>query len=188
MIITRLHIEPINPFWRGEWSHQHRVRDGFVELHGLDPEKSVLVYFLDAEHELGAAVELSGKDANEELTIRMEPSGQAKARFVGLDGKPVVDYYPTLELVATPGPPAFRRDQHDQPGLADDAILVAAIDRKHFGRPHRPVTGADGRITLPGLIPGALYRLSVRGAGGRTIRRDFSVKPGESVELGELSP
>ena len=37
MIITRLHIEPINPFWRGEWSHQHRVRDGSFELHGLDP-------------------------------------------------------------------------------------------------------------------------------------------------------
>ena len=50
MIITRLHIEPFNPFWRGDWSVQHRARDGYFELHGLDPKNSVLVYFFDAEH------------------------------------------------------------------------------------------------------------------------------------------
>lgn len=51
VIITRLHIEPVNPFWQGGWSYQHRVRDGYFELHGLDPEKSALVYILDAEHD-----------------------------------------------------------------------------------------------------------------------------------------
>ena len=51
MIITRLHIEPINPFWRGEWSDEHRARDGQFELHGLDPKRPALVYFLDTEHE-----------------------------------------------------------------------------------------------------------------------------------------
>jgi hypothetical protein len=186
VIITRLHIEPVNPFWVGGWSYQHRVRDGYCELHGLDPEKAVVVYFLDAEHERGASVELSGKQADEELTIKLEPAGQSKARFVGLDLKPVEGFSPNLELVATPGPPAFRRDASDPPGLADDATLVAAVDRKHYGRPHRPVTDADGRVTLPGLIPGAVYRLNVRGAGGSTIRRDFSVKPGKSVDLGEM--
>jgi hypothetical protein len=188
IIITRLHIEPINPFWRGEWSRDHRVRDGLVELHGLDPENSVLVYFLDAEHECGAAVELTGKQADHEMTIKLEPAGKASGRFVGMSGKPVVDFYPNLELVATPGPPAFPRDENGPPGLADDAILVAAIDRKHFGRPHRPVTGADGRFTLPGLIPGALYRLIHRGPDGRASRKDFTVKPGESLELGDMVP
>ena len=47
------------------------------------------MYFLDADHEWGATVELSGKQAGEELTIRLQPCGQAKARFVGPDGKPV---------------------------------------------------------------------------------------------------
>ena len=89
MIITRLHIEPFNPFWRGDWSVQHRARDGYFELHGLDPKNSVLVYFFDAEHNRGAAVELSGDQPGEDLTIRLDPTGQARARFVGPDDKPV---------------------------------------------------------------------------------------------------
>jgi RNA polymerase sigma factor (sigma-70 family) len=187
MIITRLHIEPINPFWRGEWSRDHRVRDGFVELHGLDPDSSVLVYFLDAEHELGAAVELAGKQSGNEMTIRLEPAGRANGRFVGRSGKPIAGFHPTLDLIATPGPPAFRRNQNDPPEVADDSILLAAIDHKHYGRANRPTTDADGRITLPGLIPGALYRLSVQGANGRTIRKNFAVKSGESLDLGEFA-
>src|SRR5262249_4068038 len=115
VIVTRLHIEPVNPFWVGGWSHQHRVHDGHLELHGLDPEKSVVVYFLDAEHERGASVELSGKQSDKESTVRLEPSGQAHARFLGRDGKPLAGYYPNLELVITPAPPAFRRDESDPP-------------------------------------------------------------------------
>jgi RNA polymerase sigma factor (sigma-70 family) len=187
VIITRLHIEPVNPFWVGGWSYQHRVRDGYFELHGLDLEKPVVVYFLDAEHERGAAVELSGKQSDTELTVRLEPSGQAHARFLGRDGKPVVGYFPNnLELVITPAPPAFRRDASDPSGLADELTLAAAIDRKHYGRAVRPVTDADGRVVFPALIPGALYRLYVRGSDGRPSRKDFTVKPGESLELGDI--
>jgi RNA polymerase sigma factor (sigma-70 family) len=185
-IITRLHIEPVNPYWVGGWSYQHRVHDGYFELHGLDPEKSVVVYFLDAEHERGAAVELSGKQSDKELTVKLEPCGQARARFLGRDGKPLSGYFPNLELVITPGPPAFRRDESDPPGLSDDQALAAAIDRKHYGRPNRPVTNVDGRVVFPALIPGALYRIYVQGSDGRPSRKDFTVKPGESLELGDI--
>ena len=50
--------------------------------------------FLDPEHEWGATVEVSGKQAGEDLTIRLQPCGRAKARFVGPDGKPVVQHRP----------------------------------------------------------------------------------------------
>jgi hypothetical protein len=168
-----------------EWSYQHRVRDGSFELHGLDPEKPVLVCFLDAEHEWGAAIKLSGNQAGEEVTIHLERCGQAKARFVSRDGKPVADA--DLEFVATPHLRSFQRTENEPPGLIDDSILVAAIDRKHYGHPVRPVSEGDGRFTLPNLILGALYRLSAHGADERTIRKDIRVKPGESVELGEIS-
>jgi RNA polymerase sigma factor (sigma-70 family) len=187
VIITRLHIEPVNPFWRGEWSEQHRARDGHFEVHGLDPKSPVLSYFLDAEHELGAAVELAGEQSDKELTIRLEPAGQAKARFVRPDGRPFANFFPQLQLVATPGPPAFRRNENDPPGLADDAVNVMAIDRKHYVQRRQPLSAADGRITLPALIPGALYRLSVNGGNGRPFHKDFSVKSGESIDLGDIS-
>ncbi len=87
VILTRQQIDPINLTWQGH-SFIH-ARDGRFELHGFDPEKSAPAYFLDADHEWGAAVELSGKQAGEELTVRLQPCGRARARFVGPDGKPV---------------------------------------------------------------------------------------------------
>ena len=72
------------------WREYHCIhaRDGRFELHGFDPEKATPAYFLDADT-VGATVELSGKQAGEELTVRLQPCGRAKARFVGPDGKPV---------------------------------------------------------------------------------------------------
>ena len=80
------------------------ARDGRFELHGLDPEKAAPVSFLDADHEWGTTVELSGKQAGEEVTVRLQPCGQAKARFVGPDGKPVARrVFPTSRSSAPPG-------------------------------------------------------------------------------------
>ncbi len=59
---------------------------------------------LDPEHEWGATVELSGKQAGEEVTIRLQPCGRATVRFVGPDGRPVARHQPLLEFVATPDP------------------------------------------------------------------------------------
>jgi hypothetical protein len=46
-------------------------------------------------------------------------------------------------------------------------------------------------VTLPALIPGALYRISDRSTvndrdKGVQVRKDFTVKPGEMLELGEI--
>ena len=68
-------------------------------------------------HQWGAAVELSGKQAGEELTIRLQPCGQAKARFVGPDGKPVakLSTFPFFELLITPGRHDMARDKAGRP-------------------------------------------------------------------------
>ena len=71
--------------------------------------------------------------------------------------------------------------------LAADSDSVVAIDRKHYG--HGPRTDADGRITLPDLIPGALYRISDasnRREQGIRVREDFTVRSGETVDLGDI--
>ena len=57
---------------------------------------------------------------------------------------------------------------------------VRAIDS---ARDRLLISGAYGRITLPALIPGAHYRLS----RGNTFRRDFTVKSGELLDLGNIS-
>ena len=183
-IITTLSCQYFHLKWRGNLTIH--ARDGSFELHGLDPEKTSRVSILDADHEWGTAVELSGKQATEDMTIRLQPCGQAKARFVGPDGKPVAKHRPLFEILGTPGPSEMTKDKTQQATLAADSAYVGNVDRKHYW--HGPFTDADGRITLPDLIPGALYRITDRSnqVKGVQVRKDFTVKPGETLDLGDI--
>ena len=49
------------------------------------------------------------------------------------------------------------------------------------------MSDADGWISLPALIPGASYRVRVvPRRGPPTFRKEVTVKPGETVDLGEI--
>jgi RNA polymerase sigma factor (sigma-70 family) len=189
VMLSRQQLDPIN--LTRLTHHYNQAHQGRFELHGFDTDKKSPVYFLDAEHRWGAAVEFSGTLAAEELTVRLEPCGQARARFVGPDGKPIekleMDLY--FKLIMTPGPAHTGSiDRGSQ--LAADETWVAGVDPKHYERPHGPVTDAEGRITLPDLIPGAPYRIVdwslANDMKGLQIRKDFTVKPGETVDLGDI--
>ena len=172
VILTRQQIDPMNLTWQGH-AFVH-ARDGRFELAGFDAEKAAPAYFLDIERQWGAAVELSGKQAGEELTIRLQPCGQAKARFVGPDGKSAskLKLIPYIHLLMTPGAtPHFFLEGGDQ--LAADAAWLPNVDFKHY--PSDFTTDADGRVTLPALIPGACTgsatgRLATRRRGFRSAR------------------
>jgi RNA polymerase sigma factor (sigma-70 family) len=189
VILTRLYIEDWHTTWRGV--QQLHARDGFFELHGLNPERSAPVYFLDADHQWGATVELSGNQSGAEVTVRLQPCGQAKARVVGPDGQPVAGFAlgSHFEILATPGPPNLTRRKEDQPKLLADAGDMVNVDPKHYL--NLPPTNTEGRITLPGLIPGALYRVCDQSTmdvpeKGVQVRKDFTIKPGETLELGDI--
>jgi hypothetical protein len=73
--------------------------------------------------------------------------------------------------------------------LAADEAFLSNFDYKHY--PNGPSTNADGRVTLPDLIPGAPYRISDWStvndlSRGIQLRKDFTVKPGETVDLGDI--
>jgi hypothetical protein len=108
--------------------------------------------------------------------------------LVGPDGKPVAKDFPWLEIIATPGPPESSRDTKDWVELSADAASVAAVDPKHYRIRQRPLADNEGRVTLPALVPGALYRLSDRSnrEKGQRIRKEFTVKPGETLDLGDV--
>jgi hypothetical protein len=183
-IITRLHIVATNPTWRGDF--QLHARDGEFTLHGVDPDGPAPVYFLDADNEWGATVEISGKQADQDLAVTLQPCGRVTARFVGPDGKPVVRRFPEFEILGTPGPPRFTTDKNQQAMLAADAAYMPNVDRKHYWK--GPFTDDEGRITLPALIPGALYRITddSNEKNGARIRKDFTAKLGETLDLGDI--
>jgi RNA polymerase sigma factor (sigma-70 family) len=186
-ILTTLNIEAQNPHWRSDY--RVPIRDGRFELHGLDPRGTARVHAFDPEHEWGATVEFAGQQPGEDQIIRLQPCGRATARFVGPDGKPVARHQPNFEFVMTPGPSSMSQREQDRAVLAADADYMANVDRKHYWK--LPRTDAQGVFTMGSLIPGALYRINDMSTvndpnKGTQVRRDFTVKPGETVDLGDI--
>ncbi len=186
-IIATLHFNYFHLFWRGDLAMH--ARDGRFELHGLDPDRPVRVAFLDSDHQWGTAVDLSGKQASEDITVRLQPCGRATARLVGTDGQPIAGTFPQLEILGSPGPRQDTRNPREQAELAADTVYVPNVDPLYHR--NRLRTDADGRITLPDLIPGATYRINSSFLYVPTKRdpvyKDFTVKPGETLDLGDIT-
>jgi len=167
------------------------VHDGRFALNGLDPDAEVPVYFLDPKGKRGATLNVSGKSAKDgPVTVRLEPCGAAKARLVDSAGKPVTQYRlgPLfITMVVTPGPTRRATQQNTEQLFADEGPL-SRIDPVNYGKPI--VSDAQGRVTLPVLIPGATYRLidrtTAQDPAGPQVRKEFTVNPGETLELGDL--
>jgi hypothetical protein len=195
-IFSRLTLDPSGEaarYWTG--LYHGKVSDGAFAIRGLGLDGEVPVYFLEPERKLGAVVNLSVKSApGGPVTVRLEPCGAARAWLVDLDGKPVVKPVPKLiiTMVATPGPAStynhFPNDKASSLLYADECDL-SAVDPINYEKTLSP--DPLGRIALPVLIPGATYRfvdytMVVRGQTRPEIRKEFTVKPGEKLELGDI--
>jgi hypothetical protein len=162
------------------------LRGGRFELDGCDPGSSAPVLFLDAKNQLGAAIELSGKQAGADVTVTMKPCGSAHVRLVDAEGKPLrAGRSPAhLEVVLSPGASwgdILPGNQMTSP-LQSDAIHAGNLDTDRY---RELKTDANGRMTFPTLIPGATYRIIVFNQKEKT-EIEFSVGPGETKDLGDL--
>jgi RNA polymerase sigma factor (sigma-70 family) len=183
LLISRLHLSPGALYWRG---FPLRVQDGRFEVHGLDPEKSYPVYFLDPKQKLGATVELFGKQAGSEVTVRLAPCGAASVRVVDAGGQPLAKQQVNLQMVVTPGPD--RQETQVLSGksreLAADSDFVANIDRLNHW--NDPLTDNQGRVTFQALIPGATYRILGDTEGGIVVQQEFTVESGKTRQLADI--
>jgi RNA polymerase sigma factor (sigma-70 family) len=173
--------------WRGDY--HGRTHDGRFQVHGLDPETETPVYFLAPDRKLGAMARLSGKSTNGPIVVRLEPCGTARARLVNPDGKPVGGRLPRgiITMVVTPGPP--RGPVSDNSGLLEaDEAPANQVDP--INQPNELLADAEGQFSIPALIPGAFYRFidrtTARDPTGPLVRKEFTVKPGETVDLGDI--
>jgi len=159
------------------------VRDGVFEVHGLDPEKAVSVYFLDAEHQCGATVMLSGKQAGEAVTVRLAPCGRAAARYLDGQGRPLADYSAAPNLVITPGARDYDTSIRKRELLADAGSLTN-LDRHNYWQ--KVKTDAEGRVTFPALIPGATYRVERWEKDTWVPHKEFTAEAGKTIDLGDV--
>ena len=131
------------------------------ELRGCDPEKPYPVIFFQEKNGWGALVQVPGKQAGKPLEVRLQPCGAARARFLTADGRPVTGRKGLdLLMVLNPG---------------DTAPWSQFIWHSNIRKDW--TTDAQGRITWRDLVPGVTYRVG---------KRDFTVKPGEVLDLGDL--
>jgi RNA polymerase sigma factor (sigma-70 family) len=149
-----------------------KVLGGRLEIPGCDPEKPYTFYLIDREHHLGATVELTGKSARKgPAVVPLQECGTARVRYVDSQGKPIAGHQPdNLVLVITPGTDWPERDR-----TMADTVYQVNLDPVRL-RGSR--TGADGRVTIVSLIPGATYRF--RG-------QDFKSQPGKTIDLPDVS-
>jgi RNA polymerase sigma factor (sigma-70 family) len=149
-------------------------------------EATYRLHFLDAAGGLGSVVELPGQRAGGgPLTVRLARCGQAQVRLLDAQGKVLAGYRPSLWLLprgeAPPIPEKINpRNDNDLRAL-DLAIWQAKADPLHYGK--GPQTDADGRVTLPALIPGATYRLTLE----QGKARDFTIRAGQTLTLPDLT-
>lgn len=194
-IFSRLVLDPSRSAarpWTG--SYHGKVSNGRFAIGGLAPDAAVPVYFLEPERKLGAVVKLCARSmATGPVTVRLEPCGTARASLVDLEGKPVVNAVRDLSvrMVVTPGPVGnnYPNANEKTSSPAADEYDLTTIDPINYER--ALALDAAGRLTLPVLIPGATYRfidstMYVRGQTGSEIRKEFSVKPGQMLLLGEI--
>ena len=192
-MLSRIHFGRRIPgfeMWRGD---QHGIaRNGQFELRGLDPDSEVPVSFLEPKRKLGATVRFSGNSAGDQpIVVKLEPCATATARLVGPDGKPVRGFTPPrlISMVVTAGESIGVRAKARKEGsvLADEDFQTN-IDSINY--PKDPASDAQGRIVFPALIPGSTYRIvdrtTIRTPTGPQLRKEFTVKFGEILDLGDI--
>jgi RNA polymerase sigma factor (sigma-70 family) len=166
------------------WQFPEEVRDGVFEVHGLAPDGSVPVLFLDAEHQRGAAVTLSGKQAGETVTVNLAACSKAAARYVDGQDRPIADFAVAPDLVLTPGAagPVIVPGREE---LFADTTSLTNFDRRNYW--DRLKTDAQGRITFPALIPGATYRVQRWEKDQWVPHREFTAESGKTIDLGDVT-
>jgi len=190
-MLSRVHLNRQSPLFQAWSGDQHgTARNGRFELHGLDPVCEVPVSFLEPKRKLGATVRVSGKSARgEPIVVKLEPCTTATARLVGAEGKPLAGFTQRglISMVVTPGEFSALKARKEGTLLADEDSLID-IDPINYQKD--PASDAQGRIVFPALIPGATYRLvdrtTIRTPNGPQLRKEFIVKPGEALDLGDI--
>ena len=143
---------------------------------------------------------MTGKSAiGGPLTVRLEPCGAATGRLVDAHGQPLAGHPKTpmlpqspmglIRMIVTPGAEWLRGDPAGATRLFMAMANLSTIDPINY--PEEPISDAQGRIVFPVLIPGATYRVSdfsmIRSEKPAIhLRREFTVKPGETVDLGDI--
>jgi hypothetical protein len=178
--VTRCVVHPL----RRKVPRTLPIRDGVLTLPGCAPDRTYPVLFLDPARQLAAVAELSVRPADEPPpTVRLAPCGTAVVRLTDAVGRPIAGERPLVRFWIGHDRPA------DEPEKTDDRLRPLPVYPSWVDPAHYlpgPVTDNDGRVTLPGLVPGLDYEVVFQ-VGPRAFRtREFRVAAGEAVRTPDV--
>jgi RNA polymerase sigma factor (sigma-70 family) len=181
--------EPFAELADGFLARKYTLKDSRFELAVRNPDAPLCVAFLDADKRMGTIRAFTARQAGKApVTVRLAACGSASARFVDGKGKPLAGHRPLLWL-SLPGQPYSSAAELESLGGKQgrfwwfnfDTIWAGNADPRRYGA--GPKTDAQGRITLPDLIPGATYRIA-RFDGTDTC---FKAEAGKTIKLGDVT-
>lgn len=158
------------PYWNGRFT-----------LRGCVPGRIYPVLFLDSRRRLGVKAELLAVADGKPVDVRLQPCGSANVRFVEERGRPVAGHQPYLYVMV----PSDRASEEEDGTETVSAEMheLDEFDPDHYR--HEPRTDAEGRVTLPALIPGVRYRMShYRDASGAW--REIEAMAGQTLSLPDV--
>jgi beta-lactamase regulating signal transducer with metallopeptidase domain len=166
-----------------------KIGDNKFSITCCDLQRPISLAFLARGSGLGLHTEIAAEDIGTEVvTLKLQPLGQAKARFVDKDNKPLNAFRPLtwMSLPRTPFSTAADLEQQTE-AKSQYISLQQPFDSVWTNILHKHThgslrTGADGNATFKALIPGAIYRISK--FDGQI--KDFTLQPGETVDLGDI--
>jgi beta-lactamase regulating signal transducer with metallopeptidase domain len=167
--------EPITPV---------ELRDGQFELPVRDLGAVYRLVFLDPANKFGALAEFTGQQAQDgPVTVRLAPCGSAAVRLLDAKGKPLANFRPNLWMRLPdgphPGPKPIEGLLKDE--MRTNDLWIGRADPFHYG--DGPRTDAEGRVTLPALVPGLTYQI-FQTDGPAT---DFKAEAGKVVTLPDVT-
>ena len=174
LVVSRLFVHPTSLNWRG---FPREALGGRFELLGLAQGVEYPVHFSTPKTGWGATAILKSEDKSP--TVVLLPCGQASVTITDASGKPLVGYFPRLDIVVSPGPDRFEAAAYAPGVLAGDAAYVVNIDRTNYEKTAN--SDDQGRITYPALIPGARYRIITYEKGIAINLKEFVVRIGEDA-------
>ncbi len=184
LMISRLNIRASWLRWQ---AIPQTILDGRFQIAGLTAGEECPIYFLDPKRQLGATVVVKAGDGP--VRVVLMPCGRATMRLVDSEGKPVADFDQhemSDEMIVTPGVSKFA-----PPGLPVSRLgllqantdFIANIDRVNYGSLE---SDEQGHFTLPALIPGAIYSITVGRDGQPVVAKTFEAKANETIDLGDI--
>lgn len=151
-------------------------------LRAYNRDQPISVAFLARGRNMGIQADILPIEITDKVVrLQLQPLGRANATFVNVQGEPLPDYRPVCWLSVPREPFSSATDLETLETKQHYDSIWTGIVHKHMHHPLR--TDETGKATFKALIPGATYRVSQ--FGGRI--RDFRVKPGETIELGEIT-